>query len=636
MKRIISMIAAALTVTLLCSCSDDFVVHKESKRPSSTGDSWTVMLYMCGSTMEEEYGAASRVLSSLAYNLPENINVTVETGGSRIWQTKDVYVDYLQDFEVVKNGIRLIDQSAAANMGDPETLRSFFKRSMESYPADHYIGVIWDHGAGPLGGAAFDSNYSYDSLTLKEISSALGGLNSKLDMIGFDAGLMSNIETASALSLYTDYLVASEDIMPMSGWDYGKLFGFLSENPGASMPEVGKVICDGVAEKASEQERDMISMAVCDLSKASTLSLMFEGLGGMMDSSLNDLGEAKQVAEAIKNMEFMGGNSPWEGYSNLVDLAELVDKAGAGMSDIHENIKAVMDEVVVYRCMSAYHSGAGGLAVYYPEKRTPEKVAEYRDICMSNSYMAYIEKTSLNMDIENRQFTPEDCAVWQPYNDLAYENVMTAAPDMTGKYMLSATHPEVLTFAAVNFYMYDKNNAGYLYLGSDYNTEYDEKEGVYSYEFSGRLPMLNSTPVSMYRVSSGAEYDMYSIPVVYEGSLCNIRVIKSKSEDNAEYRIIGLWRGVDPYSGMAQREYKKLSTGDVIIPIYRVYGKDESSYIEGSKIRIGFGGAKITEKPLKDGDYIVSYTAEDIFGEEYECATNNLEITNGSIKIMDY
>ncbi|MGN1116218.1 MAG: hypothetical protein ACI4TH_06605, partial [Candidatus Ornithomonoglobus sp.] len=226
---------------------------------------------------------------------------------------------------------------------------------------------------------------------------------------------------------------------------------------------------------------------------------------------------------------------------------------------------------------------------------------------------------------------------WYYYNNLAYENVMTAAPDMNGRYVLTATHSELFARTGVNFYMYSADHASYLYLYSDYNTHFDSAVNGYAYEFSGRLPMLNSTPVSMYLVSQNVCYDLYSIPVVYNGELANIRVRRSKLTDSfGEYTILGIWRGVDIYSGMAQREYKKLNTGDVIIPIYRVYGRDEAGYVEGSKIRIGFGGVKITEKLIGDGDYIVSYTADDVYGASYECATNNLVATKGNIKIMDY
>ncbi|MGN0162376.1 MAG: clostripain-related cysteine peptidase [Candidatus Ornithomonoglobus sp.] len=637
MKKFTIFSTMLLILSFLCGCGGGVVVQKEAKRMPSTGTSWTVMMYMCGSTLEEEYESGSRVLESLAYDLPENINVVVETGGSRLWHTDDVDCDYQQDYVVQKNGIRLVNQKPAANMGESETLKEFLSWGMKTYPAEHYIAVIWDHGAGPLGGVAFDSAHDYDSLSLEELKSVLSGLDEKLDLVGFDASLMSNIETASALSLYADYMVGSEDVIPISGWDYNGLFDFLSNYPQASVPEVGQVICDGVMAKVSEEERDLVSMAVSDLSKETTLSLHFEGLGGMLDSSVDDLYRLRDVVEAMNSLEHMGGNSPWEGYSNIIDLGNLVDSLSDSMGDISANIKAIMDEMIVYKCMSEYHSASSGLGLYYPSHRDGEALSRYKEICVSNSYMSFIEKTCINMDIANRTYTPENGAIWYYYNNLAYENVMTASPDMNGHYVLTATHPELFTRTGVNFYIYSANDASYLYLYSDYETRYDSSVNGFVYDFSGRLPTLNSTPVSMYLVSRNVCYDIYSIPVVYNGEIANIRVRKSKLADSfGEYTIIGIWKGVDIYSGMAQREYKKLNTGDVIIPIYRVYGQDETSYVEGSKIRIGFGGVKITEKLIGDGDYIVSYTAEDIYGESYECATNNLVATKGNIKIMDY
>ena len=67
-----------------------------------------------------------------------------------------------------------------------------------------------------------------------------------------------------------------------------------------------------------------------------------------------------------------------------------------------------------------------------------------------------------------------------------------------------------------------------------------------------------------------------------------------------------------------------------------MYGGENGAYVEGGDIRIGFTGAKITENLMDDGDYIVSYTAEDLYGITYECDTNNLTSTRGTIRIMNY
>lgn len=637
-RKIALFLSVILTGLMLCSCSSSVIVQDEVKRRASTGESWTVMIYMCGSTLEEDYSRAGEVLSSLSYDLPENINVVVETGGSRTWSVDQVYSEYLQRFEVQKNGLRMIDQTASENMGEADTFYEFISWGMETYPADKNIVVVWDHGGGPLGGAAYDSAYDFDSLSLEDMREALSRLKTKPDMVGFDASLMSNLETASAISLYTDYMTASEDIMPMSGWDYRGLFEYISENPSASVSDVGKVICDGVKNIASGQEADFVSMAVSDLSKATMLSLAFEGMADTMVGALEDVNSMRELSYAMNELEYLGGNSKWEGYSNLVDIGELTSVVSEQIGSPASNIVNAVNEMIIYRTVSDYHNTSSGLSVYYPKHRDSAQLSKYRDISMSDSYMEFIEKTVIDVDIPGRVYSFEDCAAWQQYNDMAYENVMTAAADINGRYILNAVHPEIITRAGVDFYKYSPKDSGYIYLYRDYSAKYDAASGVYIYEFGGRLPELNSTPVAMYLVSQNTCFDIYSIPVIYEGRLTNIRVSKSKqAEDYGEYKILGLWNGVDEYSGMADRKYTELKTGDIIIPIYEVYGKTgEKSYVEGDKIRIGFGGAKITDKLIDDGDYIVSYTAEDMFGITYECDTNNLVSSKGTYKIMDY
>ena len=638
MKKIVKAFTVVLTlVFVLCSCSNGVIVQKEAKHRPSTGEKWTVMLYMCGSTLEENYKQGSKVLESLAYDLPENINVVVETGGSRLWHQEDVDPDYTQDYEVQKNGLRLVNQNSSKNMGESSTLKKFLQWGIDTYPADHYIAVVWNHGGGPVGGTAYDSANNFDSLTIPELSYVMSGLSEKIDLIGFDASLMSNLETASSLALYADYMVASEDVMPMCGWDYQGLLDFISNCPSADVAQVGQVICEGVKSAVSEQEKELVSMAVTDLSKATMLSLAFEGMARTMVSAADDITMLRNVVNAMNELEYMGGNSPWEGYSNLIDIGELTNLVYEHIGGPAANIINAINEMVIYRTMSDYHATSSGLSVYYPVHRDGEQLGKYRKVCISNSYMEFLEKMCINTEIPDRTFTPENSAVWLEYNSLAYNNVMTASPDMNGRYILTATSPQILTRAGVNYYMYSPENSVYLYLFRDYNVALDSASGSYMYEISGRLPMLNSTPVSMYLVSQNKFYDIYSIPVVYDGALANLRVSKSKRVENAgEYEILGIWKGVDPYSSMAERKYTELGTGDIIIPVYRVYGQDEGSYVEGHKIRIGFGGAKITEKPIGEGDYIVSYTAEDMYGVSYECDTNNLVSTKGTIKIMDY
>ena len=74
--RLSGVILAILMFCTACGAQGG-VVSKEVKRKASTGESWTVMIYMSASVMEEKYKRAGEVLNSLSYDLPENINVLV-------------------------------------------------------------------------------------------------------------------------------------------------------------------------------------------------------------------------------------------------------------------------------------------------------------------------------------------------------------------------------------------------------------------------------------------------------------------------------------------------------------------------------------------------------------------------------
>ena len=82
--------------------------------------------------------------------------------------------------------------------------------------------ILWDHGGGSISGVCFDE-ISDDSLSLREIDTGLlstmknAGMTDTFEFIGFDACLMSTVETANVLASYSDYMIASEESEPGSG-----------------------------------------------------------------------------------------------------------------------------------------------------------------------------------------------------------------------------------------------------------------------------------------------------------------------------------------------------------------------------------------------------------------------------------
>ena len=76
-------------------------------------DDWAIYWYLCGSDLESNYGSATEDLSELMEaELPENVKIVIETGGSSQWQNETVEADYLERY-VCSSWIRPIWERAA-------------------------------------------------------------------------------------------------------------------------------------------------------------------------------------------------------------------------------------------------------------------------------------------------------------------------------------------------------------------------------------------------------------------------------------------------------------------------------------------------------------------------------------------
>ena len=65
-------------------------------------------------------------------------------------------------------------------------------------------------------------------MAIDEMKYAFDSFDQRLEFVGFDACLMGTVETAYAIKNNVDYLIASEEIEPGTGWNYKKLLNQLS------------------------------------------------------------------------------------------------------------------------------------------------------------------------------------------------------------------------------------------------------------------------------------------------------------------------------------------------------------------------------------------------------------------------
>lgn len=626
--RLIGVLLWVMLFVAGCGCSGgDIVSQKETKRKESTGDSWTVMIYMLESGMEEKYGRISEVLGSLSYDLPQNINVVVEVGGCKNgWNTEGIKPDKIQDYAVQKNGIRLISEKGLENMGKSDTYSSFISRTVKKYPADRYVSVIWGDGGGLINGAGRDVLYNNDPLTPDEIATALKKTETKLDIIGFDSGFMSNMETASLLAPYADYMIASQDIMPYNGWDYRGLFKTISETPSLTPETVGQAVCDGVKEKVSADQELFLSMSLIDLSAMKLVDSEFDGIAGSMVSLCEDIGKLRAMTALINSAPSFGANSVYEGYSNLVDLDAFMNAVITASQNGDSDITSAIDRAVIYKVNGEFYESSCGMSVYYPKNRLPQEINGYKKICKSEKYKEYLDKSTASMSITRRTADYRETEAWKRYSELS-DTYMNAEPDLRGGYMLSASNDNTFINIGVNLYKYSEEDGLYMRLHTDNDVYYSNITNMYENTLKNSQLKMNGIAVESYLVTSWGDMSIYSIPVIYDERTTNLRVLCEKDEDKCTYKVLGI------FDGTSDRKYKIPSSGDTITPIYSIYGGTENQYIEGKELNLVFGGLNIKEKDLDDGEYLISYITEDLYGKKAESKTTNVKAIKGKMQI---
>ena len=335
--------------------------------PKGNGkDTVTVMIYMCGTDLESKYGMGTSDLGEMVKaTISDKVNVIVETGGCRAWKNNIVSSSVNQIYQVQTGGLRRLESDFGKSyMTDPDNLASFIQYCKKNFPADRNILIFWDHGGGSLSGYGYDEKQgsgfgvSADTMTLPEIKAALQKGGCVFDWIGFDACLMATLETAMVCNDYADYMIASEESEPGTGWYYTDWLTQLSKNTSVSTESIGKTIVDTfVTASQRSQANAQVTLSVVDLAKMS--GTVPQALRNFSAATTNLIkgNNYKQVADARANARQFARQS----RINQVDLIDLCERIGTAES---KTLAAALKGCVAYN--KSTMTRAYGVSVYFP------------------------------------------------------------------------------------------------------------------------------------------------------------------------------------------------------------------------------------------------------------------------------
>ncbi|MEG0687075.1 MAG: clostripain-related cysteine peptidase [Hungatella sp.] len=626
------------------------------KRSIPNGGSWTVLVYLCGTDLETQGGCASINIAEMAEAIPsEQVNVVIETGGTADWAIDAISSEELQRWRVVPGDIELVDSTPLANMGDGNTLGEFLSWGVKTYPADKYACILWDHGGGSVAGIAADELFGGDTLDLKELAVGFSMAEQQFELIGFDACLMSTLETAAALSPYGRYMTASQEWEPGSGWDYAKWLSSLAENPSADGLAVGRVICDSFYEKCAVNGMESLAtLAVTDLSKISALAAAFDAMAAEMKGFTATPEKLQPLTQAIVRAENYGGNNANEGYANMVDLGDLTLCAEGVLSTTGEAVLEGLIAAVPYHVEGSGRQKSNGLSVYVPLLAVEEEMNAYATLAaMSGEYLRFLEgmydweappNTVIHQPMQPTLSEAQDMPVTEPVsldtitiaqalNRDEFQLHYSIDISEDGYILLNVDEgTEIINTVAFDLFYHDEETNSLWYLGSDYDVNESEDGTQFWDNFRNVWTIIGDKLCMMDALSFTDDYILYTVPVTVNGSATNLRMLYHM--EAGEYEVIGTWDGMDGQNGMSSREVHKLKDGDVVTFLFAAadLASGEAYEFEGESFTVN-GPVVAEEATLFDGDYYYQYAITDIFGNSYESDMARMSSVDGEITV---
>jgi hypothetical protein len=288
-------------------------------------------------------------------------------------ETRRYYVTKDNDTENINSD--LLENLGELNMGDNSTLSSFVNWSMQTYPAQHYALILWDHGGscatGP-GACWDDTNPQDDCLTLEEIKEALANITStvgkKIDVLAFDACLMGTIEVAYQVRDYVNYMVASEETEPNDGCPYDMILTELAASPSMSPAQLASTIVTKYVSSYTDglpnpEDAPHVTSAAFNLTKVDEAAVAVSQLAEAIIGDFNNSEGA--VREAWEQAETFSGD-----FVDLYNFTQLL-KGKVSNTTIKTKAGTVLDAVnslIISEGHGTVHSNAHGVSIYYPKK----------------------------------------------------------------------------------------------------------------------------------------------------------------------------------------------------------------------------------------------------------------------------
>ena len=536
---------------------------KEYAEAAEAADS-TIMVYMNGSDLEGDYGAATADLWEMmdALKVMEqegkspSLHVVVEAGGSTRWELDEMDGVPYARFPLTGDGISSMESMEIRNMGDADTLTDFINYGVRSYPANHYGLILWNHGGGPVGGYGSDSHFDGDGLSLEEIREALGHsvmADSAFDFVAFDACLMGSAETAGCLDGYADYVIASPELEPQHGYDY-RWMTALGDSLAPDM-EWGEAVGRSMVEAYGAcyaSSTAPVAMSLLDMKEYPAFHEVFHQYVDGIPEKLREELYGELGRDRMKMLAY--GSRQAGGSPELVDVLEFLNACQRVYPDENafQTLKNRMRRLVAEQWAKGYPVNPSGLTIYLPSGSNPYLSEELETYDTTGFCSAY------------RRLTDGYAAYLARESGVEWGNI-SAHKDGTVEISIAPEDASDVTGAYLAVFCPAGDDEYYYLLCTDSDVDIGVDGTLRAAPEDSYMGMKGQVLCLIETMNLDA-YTEYMAPVLYNGELCTMRI--GFDEEHEDGQILS----VTPtgQTSEAAKQIYELKEGDRVTPLYLV------------------------------------------------------------------
>lgn len=388
MKNFVKALTASTLILGLVGCGVSYTGPQIGNGKSSylaknrAGAKWTVLVHMAAEN--NLYSAGLKDLNEMeaAINSDE-VNLLVlfdgmKDGDSTIYKIKK---DTGMNSTIVSEKINGVIPTEI-NSGDPTVLAKVMEWTAKTYPAQHTMMAVWNHGSGiftQTSPNALSRGFAWDdkgsNMNTKDLSNVILPAFAKaagqpLDILSFDACLMAHVEIGYQAKGLANYLVASEETEPGDGWDYQAWVGALSKNPSMTPAQLGSTMVDGylASYKAGGSQaggrEQAVTLSCTDINALN--ETLVPAINDFAQTAMDNMAANKAALQAARGKTMSFYSSDCGDLGTFVKAVQADAAIGANIKEAAKGVENALAKTIVKGGGLGRYAGATGLVVYFP------------------------------------------------------------------------------------------------------------------------------------------------------------------------------------------------------------------------------------------------------------------------------